>query len=383
MRLAVVGGALQGMEAVYLARKAGYHVDVFDRDPGAPALSLCDEAHVTDPVRDPEAGRMLDGYDFILPANENPELLDMLSGTVCADRLLFDRQAYRVSSSKLESNMLMATLGVPMPEPWPECGFPAVVKPSSLSGSIGVTVAQDRDGLEKGVAAVASLGDEPVVQGFVSGMSVSVEVVGDGRDMRPYVTTEVCLDPGYDCKMVRCHPGILGEEDESVFRSIGGDIARSLGLRGLMDVEAILTPAGLRVLEIDARIPSQTPAAVLSATGINLLEELVRSAGGDWPRAEPEGRASVYRHLMFSDGILRTTGEKEFSHVRHPHMEVGLFGSDEMITDYSEDADEWRATVIVSADTAEAAEERSDDVVRRMMDACSTDVFVDGHPGVL
>lgn len=37
MRLCIVGGALQGMEAVFLASKAGYETVVIDRRPDAPA----------------------------------------------------------------------------------------------------------------------------------------------------------------------------------------------------------------------------------------------------------------------------------------------------------------------------------------------------------
>ena len=39
-RIAIVGGALQGMEAVLLSKAAGYETVVLDRKPGAPALLL-------------------------------------------------------------------------------------------------------------------------------------------------------------------------------------------------------------------------------------------------------------------------------------------------------------------------------------------------------
>ena len=43
--------------------------------------------------------------------------------------LLFDLAAYRVTQSKAASRELFQRLGVPLPAPWPVCGFPAVVKP--------------------------------------------------------------------------------------------------------------------------------------------------------------------------------------------------------------------------------------------------------------
>ena len=49
MRLAIVGGALQGMEAVYLSTIAGFETIVIDKRKEAPALALADEAYILDP----------------------------------------------------------------------------------------------------------------------------------------------------------------------------------------------------------------------------------------------------------------------------------------------------------------------------------------------
>ena len=43
MLIAVVGGKLQGVEAVYLAQKADYQTLVIDKNPDAPAAKLCDQ----------------------------------------------------------------------------------------------------------------------------------------------------------------------------------------------------------------------------------------------------------------------------------------------------------------------------------------------------
>ena len=48
MKVAVVGGKLQGVEAVYLSKKAGWEVMVIDKDSNAPAVSLCDYFYKAD-----------------------------------------------------------------------------------------------------------------------------------------------------------------------------------------------------------------------------------------------------------------------------------------------------------------------------------------------
>lgn len=43
MRIAVIGGKLQGVEVVYLALKAGFKTLVIDKDPHVPASKICDQ----------------------------------------------------------------------------------------------------------------------------------------------------------------------------------------------------------------------------------------------------------------------------------------------------------------------------------------------------
>lgn len=374
------------MEAAFLAHEAGYETVVIDRRPDAPALSICDEPHVLNPLEDVRGALSVFGTcDAVLPACEELDLLealdDMLSGSGVP--FLFDLDAYDVSCSKNRSNEVMESAGVPLPGRWPECGFPVVVKPSSQSGSVGVSVAFSQEDVDRGLEFIRSIGDEPVIQEFVHGPSVSIEVIGDGAGARAFVTTEVVLDSKYDCKMVRCHPGILTPDQEAEFRRVGRDVAVAIGLSALMDVEAILTPKGLRVLEIDARIPSQTPAAIYIATGINLLEELVTTALGNPAGREGSGGSGIYWHLHFKDGVLRTTGEKEFGKVRAPAMGSGLFGSDRYISDYAPGRTEWRGTFMVSGGTPEEAERRRLQVLEEIRGACGVEEYIDGVPEVV
>lgn len=386
MRIAIVGGALQGMEAVLLSKAAGYETVVLDRKKGAPAMSLCDEPVNLDPTKDPEAAlEVFRGCDAVIPACEEMDLLktlDSMKSKMDAP-LLFDLASYNISNSKNRSNEVMKSVGVPLPQPWPQCGFPAIVKPSSQSGSIGVTVAMNEEDMKKGLDIVMSLGDEPVIQEFVHGKSVSVEVIGNGKTAKGYITTEVCLDSNYDCKMVRCNPNIMTKEDCDLFAKIGEDVAEAIGLSALMDVEAILTPKGLRVLEIDARIPSQTPAAIEAATGVNLLEELATTALGRPAGRKPKEGSSVYRHVYLRDGELRSSGEKEFGHVVSPRFAPGLFGSDNCITDYEPGKAEWHATLISKGRTEKEADERAAACIEKILDECSIERFLDGTPEMI
>ena len=76
MRLAVVGGKLQGTEAAYLAGEAGYEVVLIDRRAGRPAAGLAAETHVFDVTADPVRTReLLLSCDAVLPACEDEATL--------------------------------------------------------------------------------------------------------------------------------------------------------------------------------------------------------------------------------------------------------------------------------------------------------------------
>ncbi len=384
MRLGIVGGKLQGIECAYLARKAGYETVVIDRHDNAPALSLADEAAVLDVISQAEeAKRVLSDCDAVLPANEELSTLTALDRMSRRSEvpLLFDLSAYRTSSSKLLSNELLKGLNVPMPLPWPDCSYPVVVKPSSLSGSAGVMRADDKDGLARGLQRVKELNDGAVVQEFVEGPSISIEVIGDGKNAVPLVTTEVIIDYSYDCRMVKCPLTGVDAEVEASFREWGRRIAEHMSLRGIMDVEAIVHKGVPKVLEIDARMPSQTPAAAYNATGVNLIEVLVDAiVRGRLEAPVPRQGAAIYEHLAIDGDAMRSCGEGVFAQVRRPKLMRGLFGSEEMITDYEPGRKSWRATMICTGATPDEAWEKRSGCIGRIIESNQISQYAD--PGM-
>lgn len=386
MKIGIVGGALQGMEAVFLSKKAGYETFVLDKKGYAPAMSLADSNEIIDVVKDPEKAKTLLGdCDVVIPACEEMDALvtlDNISKEI-GKPFLFDLRSYKISSSKELSNKMMERIGIPTPEPWPKCGFPVIVKPSSQSGSIGVSAVRNGSEMEAALKKVKELNDVPIIQEFVSGKSVSIEVIGNGRTARAFQTTEVILDSNYDCKRVMCEPNAIPEADAEQFAEIGTRMAEDMGLSALMDVEAIYTNKGLRVLEIDARIPSQTPAAVWAATDVNLLEELVCSSMGKISDTKNRNECSAYEHYLVDGENLITCGEKEFGKITEPRFERGFFGADEAITDYDPNKETWRATVISKGRTPTEVLEKRKNIIENIMTICELDEYVDRPPKMM
>lgn len=371
MKLLVVGGKLQGTEACYLAAEAGFETVLVDRREAPPAAGLADRQVVTDVTADEGLTRALvRSCDAVLPACEDLATLEWLADRVPSwdVPLLFDLDAYRVTASKLASRRLFDELGVPLPRPWPACGLPAVVKPDSASGSEGVSVAWDEAGVAEAVAALRSAGHEPLVEEYVPGPSLSLEVLcWEGRAV-PLQVTGLEFDESYDCKRVVAPVEHVASGVLSSFDAISVRLAEGLGLRGLMDVEVMIADDGPRVLEIDARLPSQTPTAVLGSSGLNLLAALADTVrDGRLPPVDRSAReACVYQHVVARDGTLRVVGEHVMGAARPLARVPGFFGVDEALTDYRPGAPSWAATLIAHGATVSDTRRRTDEAVRAM-----------------
>lgn len=370
MRVAVIGGKLQGVEAVYLAKKAGWEVLLVDKNNWVPAAELGDQFCCSDVTKVVEWISLLKDVDLVIPALENQEALDSLvrSSHYTGVPLLFDKDAYEISSSKLSSNKMFAGTGVPAPTPWPDCGFPIIVKPSGASGSQGVrkirSAAEFQSVFGRGSA-------DWVIEEYLEGPSYSLEVIGFAGVYKVLQITELHMDEGYDCKRVIGSGHLSGELREQ-FEGIGLTLARNLHLNGIMDIETILHNNVLKVLEIDARLPSQTPIAVYHATGINMLEILGQAfvQGEPWQEfAVSEQKGVILEHIRVNHDSLAVCGEHIMANAGPLHVYPDFFGAHEALSSYIPGKTDWVATLIIKEKTLPEAWRQREGVIQAIRNA--------------
>jgi pyrrolysine biosynthesis protein PylC len=370
MQTVVVGGRLQGLEAAYLAKKAGWQVKLIDKSKNLPALNLADSFTCLNAEDQSELIPALKGADLIIPALENRRALQTLVD--CANKLgipcAFDLSAYDISSSKKKSDLLFAELGVPAPPHYPGCRYPLIAKPSGSSGSEGVVHLKDEVELEAFKKSINHETGSWVIQEYISGPSYSIEVIGCRGRYLPLQVTDLEMDGGYDCKRVTA-PSVLTASQRDQFAEIAVQIARSINLNGIMDVEVILNNNQLFVLEIDARLPSQTPTAVYHSSGINLLELTGLSfAGGNLPEQMEikKERFAIFEHLLVSSGRVEVSGEHIVSNAGPLTYFEGFFGADEALTNYRHGKENWMATLIITGETRQEAYQKRSGVIEKI-----------------
>jgi pyrrolysine biosynthesis protein PylC len=345
----IVGGKLQGVEAAYLARKAGWEARVVDKDLRVPASDLGDSFVQVDVTIEEKLDGILGDVDFIIPALEDENALRSLArwSRNTGVPLALDPEAYAVTSSKLKSAKLFNALGLPIPIGWPQCKFPVLAKPAQGSGSKGVRVFRDLASLKNGFSAEFPPPDW-VLEEYLEGSQHSLEVVGRPGNYRVLQVTDLYVDQDFDCKRVVA-PSNLPSNCIAGFEKLTLTIAEALNLHGVMDVEVISSGGQLKVLEIDARLPSQTPTAVYWSTNQNmvaLLGHLYATPNAGFPLVGGSSHGIVYEHIQVSGDRLQVRGERIMARRGSLNLLRDFFGADEAITNFQPDRDPWVATLM-------------------------------------
>jgi pyrrolysine biosynthesis protein PylC len=367
-RVGILGGGLQGGEAANLARWAGWESRLADERPAPPARDLADEFICLKIDGPASLDKAFAGCDLVAPACEDRPTLDILSrwGQAVGRPVAFDPEAYRGSFDKARSKDLFRRAGVPTPRPWPEAGYPCIAKPVSSSGSRGVMLLDGPADFAKKFPHGDSAGW--VVEEYCPGPSYSLEVTGRPGDYRAWLVTALEMDGVWDCRQARAPAG-LSDENERLFREMALTTAEALNLRGLTDIEAILTPTGFRVLEIDARLPSQTPTVVWWAAGENLLVRLAENFV-DLPPAAPPARAApravIYEQVAARPGGLALAGEHVLAAAGPLALKENFFGADWAVTDHRPGRRSWAAALVFIGADAEEAEARRTETLARV-----------------
>ena len=366
MRIGVVGGRLQGLEVVYLAKKAGYQALVIDKSRDVPAAGICDRFVCFAFTRDCFVPDGCLELDLIIPAIEDRDVLLLVEKWARWQQipLAFDRDAYLITCSKLRSNALFDQLHLSTPSPWPGCGFPVVVKPDQASGSQGVRLYCDAAALHADFPE-GRIPDTLVAQQYLEGPQFSIEVVGIPQQHMPLCVTDLHMDPGHDCKQVSA-PTRLSPEQVTQLEAMALALAEAIDLKGIMDLEVVLHQKDLKLLEIDARFPSQTPMAVYWATGINMVQLLAEQfvfghdarneemePGTCWSpySGQPRDRWVVVEHIQAGPDRIRFLGEHIMGRAGPLRLEPGFFGCQEALTNFAPGRSCWAATLIFCADS--------------------------------
>jgi biotin carboxylase len=197
-------------------------------------------------------------------------------------------------------------------------GFPVVVKPSGLSGSVGVIRADDPAGAVAAAERAWALWDGPlVVERFVAGPEVAVEGLlrGGELDVLAVFDKPDAPDGPYFEETIYVTPSRHPVDDLDELARLVARACAAVGLtEGPIHAEARLGPNGPVLLEVAARSIGGLCARTLRfGAGISLEELILRHALG-LPTAgmtRESGAAGVMMLPIPRSGVLRAVGGQE------------------------------------------------------------------------
>lgn len=200
--------------------------------------------------------------DYVLPATEDDAVLNALGG----DNVLFDADAWRLCSSRLAADALLRERNIPAPAYFPDGSEPYIVKPDRGSFGLGIWVTDDY--CEVGGAVNAGF----VTQEELPGDVWSVAVVGAPGAYTAHAPARLA----FDSRRRRTGAELTGAPEADALKKTALAAAEAVGVRGILEVEAICHHGVWKVIDLNARLPMLTPDALLESTGVNLLEELIK-----------------------------------------------------------------------------------------------------------
>ena len=218
--------------------------------------------------------------------------------------------------------------------------------------------------------------DNMVIQEYIEGPSYSIEVVGRPGKYQVLRVTDLGMDKTYDCKRVTA-PTKLPFHQIARFEEMALVIAEEIGLTGIMDVEVVLNDNELKLLEIDARLPSQTPMTVYWSTGINMVQMLGHLFLKNKETADivqKDERFVIVEHIRVSGSHLEVCGEHIMAQDGPLTLRSNFLGAAEAITSFAPKKKQWVATLVFFGNTDEEVTVKRQNCYEQILE-CSNLMF--------
>lgn len=268
-----------------------------------------------------EAGAKI---DLVLPILHGPYgedgrlqgMLDMLGVPYVFSGVL----AHAIGMNKPKAKIIAATAGVPVAkdlvikknekynidEIIEKLSLPLMVKPSELGSSVGISLAKNKEDLEKGIADAYTHGDEVILEQYIKGKEFTVTVMENSPSGKTeaLAVTEIIplISEFYDYKAKyedggskHVCPAEISKEDEKKLKGYAVNTFKSIGCQDLARVDFLWSEKNNENYFTDINtIPGMTPTSLApeaaALAGMNFTEFLDRLIEGAMKRANLWGQ---------------------------------------------------------------------------------------------
>jgi carbamoyl-phosphate synthase large subunit len=215
-----------------------------------------------------------------------------------------DLDAIDATEERMRFAGLVDRLGIPQPEGGmaasveeayvvaERVGYPVIVRPSFVIGGLAVDFAYGPEDLAKIIDRAVAVDDErPVrIDAYLEGMELDVDAISDGVDVLiPGLIEHVERAGVHSGDSIGVYPPQrITVADQALVVDAISRVARSIGVRGLINGQFIVRDDGVYLLEVNPRA-SRTVPFLSKVTGVPMVELATRVALGEtlaglgWP----------------------------------------------------------------------------------------------------
>ena len=197
-----------------------------------------------------------------------------------------------------------------------EFAFPLIIKPTDRSGSRGVAKIKTREDIEDALqrALSVSFADEAIIEEFIEGREISVEMVSwKGTHHFITCTDKVCTGEPYFVEIEQHVPASLSPDLKSRIVALVKETLTVLGVEyGASHSELLITEEGeIFIVEIGARMGGDNIGSNLVKlfTGYHFVQGVIEIALGEFnpPRIRHLKQAGVYYLTPPAGRVYRDT----------------------------------------------------------------------------
>lgn len=261
-------------------------------------------------------GELTERIDLVLPILHGPYgedgrlqgMLDMLGVPYVFSGVL----AHAIGMNKPKAKIIAANAGVPVAKDLvikkdteynldkiiKELPLPLMVKPSELGSSVGISLAKNKEDLEKGIQDAFSLGNEVILEQYIKGREFTVTVMGNyppAGGLQALAITEIIplISEFYDYKAKyedggskHVCPAEISKDDEEKLKDYAVATFKAIGCNDLARVDFLWSKSANEYFFTDINtIPGMTPtslapeaAALAGMTFTQFLDKLIKGA---------------------------------------------------------------------------------------------------------
>ena len=203
--------------------------------------------------------------------------------------------------------------------------LPLVLKQSQGQGGSGIKIATTPLDIEEYFEKF----DSAFAEQFIKGFEVSIEILrwnGESVPLVPVCKGETTIEGTHPLKKIKKAPLNIDNVENIInnqkIREIAVKIAETLNLEGCADIDMIFDPetGQNNVIEINTR-PSGTRYITAAATGVNILQELINMASGQWNAQMLKNNIKDYSAIEIPVGSYPSNKNnykyREFSEANH------------------------------------------------------------------